>query len=103
MAPHSNAFHTYERFNRPIQVSGISSDTLSAYGLGTIILQSDDRPTSTHTKPNVWYVPGLDERILAKHWNVPHDLSTTLNNNENFVITSNLLTSTFQIKSQSSL
>ena len=83
-------------------VFGIGKSTLYGYGKGTVHLQSlpDPHTTSIHLLPDVWYVPKLSESIISKYWMKQHGLITTLDEDENIIITSTTRGSTFKAKSQ---
>ena len=90
MTPASDAFHLYTQFPEPIPVFSIGENTFYGYGKGTVHLQSLPDPHSTNILqlPDVWYVPGLEESIISKYWTKKHGLDTTLDENENFILTS---------------
>ena len=96
-------FFSYTEFRQPIPVYGIGNTTLHARGSGTIYLQSlsDLNNTSIHQLDNVWLVPGLNDSIISKHWTKQHGLTTTLDDQENIVLSSNNPESTFKTITQS--
>ena len=96
-------FFSYTEFPTPIPVTGIGNSTLYARGNGTIYLQSlpDLNNTSIHRFNDVWLVPGLNDSIISKHWTKQHGLITSLDNQENIVLTSNDPKSTFKATTQS--
>jgi len=80
-------FTTYDAFETPIEVHGIGG-LLHALGQGTVILI--DHNGNTHTLDDVWYIPGLGDSIISKHWTKNCGLITSLDQNENFVLTTPL-------------
>ena len=87
--------YTGSQFSSPIPVNGIGSNTLFAKGQGTVCLQSSDHPSATHRLCNVWFVPGLDDSIIFKHWIKYDDFHLSIDKDQNFVLKSTQLNSTF--------
>ena len=86
-------YTTYDAFETPIEVHGIG-ELLHALGEGTVTLI--DPNGYTHKLTNVWYVPGLGDSIISKYWTRNCDLITSLDRDENFVLSTKL--SNFTIK-----
>ena len=86
-------YTTYDAFATPIEVHGIGG-LLHALGEGTVTLI--DPNGYTHKLTNVWYVPGLGDSIISKYWTRNCDLITSLDRDENFVLSTKL--SNFTIK-----
>jgi hypothetical protein len=89
------------QFPVPIPVFGISPNAVYGYGNGTIYLQSllGLNATNIHRLSDFWYVPGLEESIISKHWAQQHSLKTTPFRDENVILTSTS-GSIFQTKSE---
>jgi hypothetical protein len=77
-------FTTYDAFETPIEVHGIGG-LLNALGQGKVILI--DQNDISHAIDNVWYVPGLGDSIISKYWTKNCGLTTSLDQDENFVLT----------------
>jgi hypothetical protein len=77
-------FSTYDAFETPIEVHGIGG-LLNALGQGKVIMI--DHNGNTHGLDNVWYVPGLGDSIISKYWTRHCGLITSLDKDENFVLT----------------
>jgi transposase InsO family protein len=78
-------FQTYIEFDVPRPVHGISGEIV-AHGKGSIVLL--DRFGRRHEFHEVLYVPKLRDSIISKHWTKTNGLKTTLDDHENFVLTS---------------
>jgi gag-polypeptide of LTR copia-type/Integrase core domain len=92
--------HDYTEFQKPIRVYGVGKNVLHALGSGNVLLQSS--PTSSvHIFKTVWYVPELGESIISKHWTRENGLITSLDENENFILSSSDPTSNFRVVTQS--
>jgi hypothetical protein len=103
MISEAQYFFEYTEFPYPIPVSGVGKLTLFARGSGTIYLQSlpDLNNTSIDRFDDIWLVPGLNDSIISKHWTKQHGLTTTLDDQENIIFTSNNPKSTFKATTQS--
>src|SRR5271155_3493911 len=73
-------FSTYDAFHTPVDVHGING-LLQAIGQGDVIVT--DEQGHTHTLLDVWYVPGLNDSIISKHWTRHSGLHTSMDANEN--------------------
>src|SRR5271167_4908751 len=87
-------FQSFEEFTKPIPVYGVGKALLHAYGQGDVILK-DTLNNTTHTLQQVWCVPGIQESIISAFHTRSNSLKTTMDDNENFVITSRILGSHF--------
>lgn len=87
-------FHSFEEFTSPSPVYGVGKSVIHAYGKGQIILESTN-DYSTHSLPQVWYVPGIQESILSAFSTRFNNLKTTVDDNENFILTSKVPGSSF--------
>src|SRR5271167_670204 len=87
-------FQSFEEFTEPIPVYGVGKALLHAYGQGDVILK-DTLNNTTHTLQQVWCVPGIQESIISAFHTRSNSLKTTMDDNENFVITSRILGSHF--------
>ena len=58
---------------------------------------SSNQTPATHKLDNVWYVPGLTESIISKHWTQSQGLKTSLDIDENIILTATTPGSTFKI------
>src|SRR5271170_4404455 len=87
-------FHDFEEFPNPVPVYGVGKAVIHAIGKGKILLESTiDK--STHTLPQVWYVPGIQESIISAFNTRFNNLKTSMDDNENFVISSKAPGSSF--------
>lgn len=87
-------FSTYDAFPTPVDVHGING-LLQALGQGDVMV--NDQHGHTHMLLDVWYVPGLNDSIISKHWTQHSGLQTSMDANENFHLRSP--TSPFHISS----
>src|SRR5271170_1984503 len=87
-------FSTYDAFPTPVDVHGING-LLQALGQGDVMVTDQDG--HTHMLLDVWYVPGLNDSIISKHWTQHSGLQTSMDANENFHLRSP--TSLFHISS----
>jgi hypothetical protein len=94
MTDESTFFSTYDTFRTPVDVHGING-LLQAVGQGDVVVA--DPQGHTHTLLDVWYVPGLNDSIISKHWTRHSGLQTSMDANENFHLRSP--TSPFHISS----
>src|SRR5271169_5477266 len=94
MTGNKENFHTFEEFTPPVPVYGVGKALIHAYGKGQVILESK-LDLSTHSLPHVWYVPGIQESILSAFNTRFNNLKTTMDNDENFIITSKVPGSSF--------
>jgi len=74
-------FTTYDAFDTPVEVHGING-LLQGLGHGDVVIE--DHYGNTHTLRDVWYVPGLNDSIVSKHWTKHSGLRTTMDQHENF-------------------
>ena len=89
-------FQSYREFQQAIPVHGIGQSTLYARGEGSVYLVSNNNTfTAIHKLNNVWYVPGLNDSIISKHWTQQSNLQLSIDNNQNIVLTSTQPGSTF--------
>jgi transposase InsO family protein len=79
-------FHVFNAFDKPSNVYGVENSTpLTAYGKGVIRLQ-DLTSGTIHEFPDVWYVPGLSQHIIPKHYVRKHGIQITLDENDSFIL-----------------
>ena len=101
MTDEAKYLHNYSEFKNPILVYGVGdSNILYALGSGTAHLQSH-AGSSTHMLKNVWYVPGLGESIISRHWTRANGLITSLDEDENIILACKDPSSNFKVISQS--
>src|SRR5271154_4100671 len=94
MTDNHTFFSTYDAFLTPVDVHGING-LLKALGQGDVLVT--DQHGHTHMLLDVWYVPGLNDSIISKHWTQHSGLQTSMDANENFHLRSP--TSPFHISS----
>jgi hypothetical protein len=92
MTEHSNYFQSYQELPSPRPVTGINGN-LMALGHGTVALI--DNNNHIHELHKVMFVDQLDEFIISKHWTKKQGLKTSLDENEEFILSSS---SGFSIK-----
>ena len=82
--------YNFELFDKPLDVFGIGKQdelhSLVAIGSGTVVLSSSESG-NTHAIHDVLYVPGLNESIISKSCTQFDGLRTSMNDNENFILT----------------
>jgi Integrase core domain. len=97
-----NHFQTYDEFESPKTVHGIGDSAILAYGKGTVRLQTTTtNVNNTHDIHDVWYVPQLEDSIISKHWTKLQNLKTTLDDDEEIILSSTIPGSSFCMQSQS--
>ena len=106
MSGNQSHFHTFDKFDPKVPIHGIGSATLFATGKGVVLLQDIANYTphwtpATHRLENVWFVPGLSDSIISKHWTQSQGLKTSLDANENVILTSTIPGSTFKVTTAS--
>lgn len=89
-------FSTYDAFSDPVDVHGING-LLQAMGHGDVVIV--DSRGNTHTLRDVWYVPGLDDSIISKHWTKYSGLRTVMDEYEDFHFYSTDPTNPFHMSS----
>src|SRR5271170_4791905 len=80
MTDQHSFFSTYDAFHTPVDVHGING-LLQAMGQGDVMVT--DQQGHTHMLLDVWYVPGLNDSIISKHWTRHSGLHTSMDANEN--------------------
>ena len=79
-------FQAYIDFEKPEAVHGIGEDAIFALGKGTVVMyDANKRPHEVH---HVLYVPALRDSLISKHWTRLNGLTTTLDDEENVILSS---------------
>ena len=99
MTDQFETIYDYTPFDEPRPVYPAGDNELSALGSGYVRLRSSPK-SSVHILKRIWYVPGLKESIISKHWTRKNGLITTLDDDENFILTSSDPSSDFRAVSR---